>query len=175
MDEIAVRAEHQQDHQAIDVVHLSAFEGDDEVALVEALRRSPGYIPELALVAEFKGRIVGHIMLTKVRLHQGAQEIEILGLGPMAVVPSQSHRGIGSELIRVAVEKARGLGYKAVVVAGHPEYYQRSGFSPATDWGLHCTLPVSEDVITAMELEAGALQGGGKVIYPSQYAGIYRD
>ncbi|NOY66840.1 MAG: N-acetyltransferase, partial [Gammaproteobacteria bacterium] len=98
MSTIQVREENPEDIRAIDVVHLSAFEGDDEVGLVDSLRSSSGFIPELSLVAEFNGRIVGHVLLTKVRMLKGKDSEDILALAPMAVVPSQSHRGIGSEL-----------------------------------------------------------------------------
>lgn len=173
MPQITVRQETQDDIRAIDVVHMSAFQGDDEVTMIDALRGSSTFIPELSLAAEFNGRIVGHILLTKVRLLRDSGGMDILALAPMAVVPSQSHRGIGSELVKSALEKAKSMGYKAVVVAGHPEFYQRLGFSPASRWGLHANLSVSNDVITAMELEEGALSGGGNVIYPSMIEKAY--
>lgn len=173
MKEITVRQENKDDIRAIDVVHLSAFEGDDEVVFVDSLRNSPEFVRELSLVAEFHGRIVGHILLTPVRLQGAEGEIEILALAPMAVVPSQSHRGIGTELVKAAIQKATELGYKAVVVAGHPEYYLRLGFRHAGDFGLHCSLPLSCDLITVMELQQGVFAGGGKVIYPPQFTRIY--
>jgi putative acetyltransferase len=154
-------------------VHLSAFEGDDEVAFVDSLRASPSFVPELSMVAEFRGRIVGHILLTPVQLQKSDGEIGILALAPMAVVPSQSHRGIGSALVEAVIEKAKSLGYKAVVVAGHPDYYLRLGFKRATDFDVHCSLPVASSHITVMELEQEVLSGGGKVIYPAQFARIY--
>lgn len=173
MKEITVRQEKKEDIQAIDVVHLSAFEGDDEVNFVEALRDTSGFDPRLSLVAEFHGRIVGHILLTPVQLQGPAGDLGILALAPMAVVPSQSHRGIGSALVEAAREVARGLGYKAIVVAGHPDYYLRLGFTPADDFNLHCSLPVPTRLITAMELEPGVFASGGKVIYPSHFSAIY--
>ena len=173
MPQITVRQETSDDIRAIDVVHLSAFEGDNEVALIDSLRGSSSFIPQLSLAAEFNGRIVGHILLTKVRLLRDSGGLDILALAPMAVVPSQSHRGIGSELVKTALEKAKSMGYKAVVVAGHPEYYQRLGFSPASHWGMHTNLSVSNDAITAIELDEGALKGGGNVIYPSMFEKVY--
>lgn len=173
MKEITVRQEKREDIQAIEVVHLSAFEGDDEVNFVDSLRNSTGFNPKLSLVAEFHGRIVGHILLTPVQLQSAAGDLGILALAPMAVVPSQSHRGIGSALVEAARAVAGGLGYKAIVVAGHPDYYLRLGFRPADDFNLHCSLPVPTRLITAMELEPGVFSGGGKVIYPPQFSAIY--
>lgn len=173
MQEIIVRAETPEDVRAIDVVNLSAFEGEAEAQLVEELRASPGFVPDLSLVAELNGRIVGHVLLSRVLLRQAGGSVEILALGPMSVVPSQSHRGIGSELIDAAIARARPLGYRAIVVAGPPEYYRRLGFSPASQWKLGCNLNIPEDALSAMELKSGALAGGGKVEYPAAFSKLY--
>ena len=173
MSMIQVRQENTEDYSAIDVVHLSAFEGDDEVGLIDSLRESSGFVPQLSLVAEFNGRIVGHILMTRVRLLKGKDSIDILALAPMAVVPSQSHRGIGSELVKAAVEKARALDYKGIVVVGEPEFYRRFNFEPASKWDLHTNLPVSSELVSAMELEAGIFEGGGNVVYPSLFDCVY--
>ena len=173
MSTIQVREESPEDIRAIDVVHLSAFEGDDEVGLVDSLRSSSGFISDLSLVAEFNDRIVGHILLTKVRLLKGKVSEDILALAPMAVVPSQSHRGIGSELTQAVVEKAKKLGYKGIVVVGQPEFYQRFGFETAAKWGLDTNLSVSNDLVTAMELEPKCFEGGGNIIYPALFNCVY--
>ena len=84
MQGITVRPESAADIKAIDVVHLSAFGGDEEVNLVSALRNSAGFKSDLSLVAEFHDRIVGHILLTKVRLQRDQGGMDILALAPMA-------------------------------------------------------------------------------------------
>jgi len=173
MSMIQVRQENPDDIRAIDVVHLSAFEGDEEVGLIDSLRESSGFIPELSLVAEFNGRIVGHVLLTRIHLLQGKESKDILALAPMAVVPSQSHRGIGSDLVKAAVEQAKKLSHAAIVVVGHPEFYQRFGFSQASQWNLETNLSVSNDLVTAIELEVDALKGGGTIIYPSLFKCVY--
>jgi len=91
----------------------------------------------------------------------------------MSVVPSQSHRGIGSELIEAAIARAKPLCYVAIVVAGYPEYYQRFGFMPAKDWGVHCNLSIPDDALAAMELKDGALSGGGEVEYPEMFKALF--
>jgi putative acetyltransferase len=103
----------------------------------------------------------------------GAGSTSILALGPMSVAPSQSHRGIGSSLIQAAVNRARDMRYTAIVVAGHPEYYWRFDFEPASHWGISTNLPLPADAITAMELTHGAPADGGRVIYPEVFAGIF--
>lgn len=174
MHGITVRPETAEDIRAIDVVNLSAFEGEEEVRLVDALRRSRGFISQLSLVAEFHGRIVGHVLLSRVELRRGETSRDILALAPMSVVPSQSHRGIGSELVRAAVRQAEILGYGAIVEAGQPDYYERLGFRRASAWKLTCNLPIPDPMMTAMELLEGTLEPGGHVIYPTPFIEVFR-
>jgi putative acetyltransferase len=173
MQEVIVRAEAPEDVRAIDVVNLSAFQGEEEARLVTAIRASAVFIPDLSLVAELNGRIVGHLLLSKVHLQRGAESKSILALGPMSVVPSQSHRGIGSALIQAAIGRARDMRYTAIVVAGQPEYYERFAFKPAANWGVTSNLRLPADALTAMELVPGTLQGGGQVVYPAAFAEIF--
>ena len=173
MQNITVRKEDAADIKAIDVVHMSAFEGDQEVGLIDTLRKSSSFLPDLSLVAEFKERIVGHILLSKVVIQHGAKSADILALAPMAVVPSQSHRGIGSDLVTAAINVAKDNNFDAIVVVGHPEFYKRFGFKPAAEFGLHCNLPVPDEIVTAMELKDGALGKDGHVIFPSHFENIY--
>ena len=116
---------------------------------------------------------MGHVVLSKVQFKSAKGSKEILALGPMSVVPSQSHRGIGSELIEAAVARAKPLCYTAIVVAGHPDYYLRFGFKPAKDWGVGCNLPIPEDALTAMELVDGVLENGGTVEYPDLFKALF--
>jgi putative acetyltransferase len=141
--------------------------------LIGELRSSKVFIPDLSLVAELNGRIVGHVVLSKVQLKSSKGSSEILALGPMSVVPSQSHRGIGSELIEAAVARAKPLCFAAIVVACHPDYYQRFGFRLAKEWGITCNLPIPEDALTAMELVKGSLAGGGRVEYPELFKALF--
>ena len=173
MQEVIVRAEVPEDVRAIDVVNLSAFQGEAEARLVSAIRGSADFIPDLSLVAELNGRIVGHLLLSKVKLQLGAGSKTVLALGPMSVVPSQSHRGIGSVLIEAAIGRAKEMNYAAIIVAGQPDYYERFAFQPAATWGLSSNLRLPADALTAMELVPGALKGGGQVIYPAPFAEIF--
>ena len=173
MQEVIVRAEVPEDVRAIDVVNLSAFQGEAEARLVSAIRGSAEFIPDLSLVAELNGRIVGHLLLSKVKLQHGNGSKTVLALGPMSVVPSQSHRGIGSALIQAAIGRAKDMRYVAIIVAGQPDYYGRFAFQPAATWGLTSNLRLPADALTAMELVAGALKDGGQVIYPTPFAEIF--
>ena len=173
MHSITVRPETAEDIRAIDVVHISAFGGEAEAQLVSALRESTTYNRELSQVAELGGRIVGHVLLTRVPLRKDGEEKHVLALGPMSVVPSQSHRGIGSELINASIKLAKEKGYGAIVVLGHPEYYKRFGFVQARELQVSCNLPAPEDALTVMEIVDGNLAGGGHVEYPEPFISLY--
>lgn len=80
-----------------------------------------------------------------------------MGLAPMAVLPEYQNKGIGSALVRAGLEQCRNLGFAAVIVLGHPEYYPRFGFKPAAGFGIDSKYDIPEEVFMAIELEPGAL------------------
>lgn len=171
---IVVRAETERDAVAVQLVNQAAFGGDQEVRLIRRLRDTDSVAPGLSLVAEENGRVVGHLVLSKARLErEGGDALEILALGPMSVVPSHSHRGIGSRLVRAAIEEARRQGYPAIVVTGYPDYYRRFGFEPAAGRGLSCNLDAPESAVLVLELREGVLAGGGRIVYPSPYEEVF--
>ncbi len=174
MTEITIRPESFEDLRGIDIVNIAAFEEEDEARLVTAIRHSPAYIPQLSLVAEGHDRILGHLMMFKARLERGKEGLDILALAPMSVLPSHSHRGIGSKLVTTALELARKQGYPGIVVAGYPDYYTRFGFEPAFRKGLQCNLPVEKEVILVHELTEGAFDGGGNILYPALFQQFYQ-
>jgi len=175
MQEIRIRPEKQSDADAISVVNRSAFGGEEEAQLVVAIRASSSFVPDLSLVAEVGDRIAGHILLFPIQLDRpGGGSEQVLALAPMAVVPSQSHRGIGSLLIQAAVARATSLGYRAIVVVGHPDYYGRFDFGKAAQWGVQSALPVPADSVTARELVDGALKGGGTLRHPPEFARLFQ-
>ncbi len=145
-----------------------AFPDATEAALVDRLRGTSGCI---SLVATEAGRIVGHILCTPVRINGAASHVKAAGLGPMAVVPDRQRSGIGSELVRYALEECRRMGYQAVVVAGHPTYYPRFGFIRGSSFGLRCQFDVPDEVFMAIGLQPGVLaQGGGEVQYAAEFS-----
>jgi putative acetyltransferase len=103
--------------------------------MIEAIRRSDGFVPKLSLVAEVDGRIDGHVMLSYVQL-EGASR-RVLELGPMSVEPERQRTGIGSALVREALRRAEPRDEPLVLVLGHPSYYPRFGFRPAAELGIH--------------------------------------
>ena len=89
-----------------------------------------------------------------------------LGLAPMAVAPEYQQQGIGSALVRSGLEHCRAAGYKAVIVLGHPRYYPRFGFVPASHFNIRSQYDAPDEAFMALELEPGALgEIGGVVKY----------
>jgi putative acetyltransferase len=163
-----VRLERADDIHAIRAVNLEAFETSLEADLVDALRERAKLI--LSLVADEDGAIVGHILFSPVSLPGGA-ETRIVGLAPMAVLQARQRQGIGSALVREGLERCREMGYDAVVVLGHPAYYPRFGFLPASRFGIGCEYDVPDEVFMALELVPGALRGkSGTIRYHPAFA-----
>jgi len=149
-----IRAEEERDQAAVFEVNRHAFDREDEAKLVDVLRVEAD--PVVSLVAEEDGAVIGHIMFSPVEL-SGSPDLKIMGLGPMAVTPQRQRSGVGSSLVRAGVERCRALGYGAVVVLGHPEFYPRFGFRPASQFGVGSEYEVPDDVFMLLELQPGYL------------------
>ncbi|MGM0476896.1 MAG: GNAT family N-acetyltransferase [Pseudomonadota bacterium] len=170
----SIRPETPADAAAIDTINHSAFSSEAEARLVGELRNTDAYVPDLSLVAEEGGRVAGHIMFFRTRLNTSHGDTTVLTLAPTAVVPSRTHRGIGTELVRRGLDKARDMGYPAVIEVGFPSFYQRLGFRPLGDFGLEHGLPVADDFMSAIEFSEGCLQKGGMLRYPAPFVAFYR-
>jgi putative acetyltransferase len=167
---VQIRFENREDRAAIQAVNEAAFETSVEANLIAALREQAW--PVVSLVADDGGTVVGHIMFSPVVL-AGCPELKIMGLGPMAVAPEHQRNGIGSALVRAGLEQCRKLGFGAVVVLGHPEYYPRFGFMPAARFGIGCEYEVPEEAFMVIELQPGCLKdASGKVKYHAAFSGM---
>jgi putative acetyltransferase len=162
------RAGDRDDVAAVRAVNLAAFAGDDEARLLDALHAAGDYDAAWSLVAEVDGEIVGHCLLTAATLERpdGTRVVgRIAALGPMAVVPAWQRRGIGSRLVRAALELCRERGAAAVVLVGHPSYYPRFGFRPARPQGLLPPAHWRDEVWMAVRLPAWTPADAGIVHY----------
>ena len=170
---LTIRPEQPADHQQVFQVNQLAFGRPGEAKLVEALRASPVFIPELSLVALEDHIVVGHILFSRIAVRSGSTASEALALAPLAVLPARQRGGIGSSLVRRGLADARALGHGVVIVVGHPEYYPRFGFVAGEPLGIRPPFEVSAGAFMVLELRPGALVGvRGEVEYPPEFAEV---
>lgn len=165
-----IRNEEEKDLAAVDVVNASAFKSPAEARLVDTLRKEA--CPIVSLVAVENKAVVGHIMFSPVLLtdHPG---LKIMGLAPVAVLPANQGKGIGSALVRIGLERCKDFGFGAVVVLGHPEYYPRFGFLPSSRFGIGCEYDVPEEAFMVVELQLGYLRGSsGTIKYHAAFKNV---
>ena len=167
---IQIRPERATDIEAIRRVNRAAFDTSAEADLVDALRVQAD--PIVSLVADDVRSIVGHICFSPVSL-SGHEELKVMGLAPMAVIPREQRRGVGTALIRAGLEQCWQLGFEAVVVVGHASYYPRFGFVRASRFGIRCEYDVPDEVFMATELMPGALAGkSGTIRYHAAFVSV---
>ncbi|HDR7717286.1 N-acetyltransferase [Bacillus albus] len=172
---VTIRQEQKNDYRKTEEVVQQAFLHEEcsdktEHELVSRIRKCDAFIPELSIVAVDE-EIVGHIMLSKITIEQGATSVESLALAPVSVARGHQKKGIGGKLIVAALEKAKELGYGSVVVLGHPEYYPKFSFKKASEWNIKAPFEVPDEVFMVIELSENALQGvEGIVQYSSAFA-----
>ena len=165
-----IRQETPEDYEAVYRVVREAFASAEqsdgnEQDLVVALRKSGSFIPELSLVAVEDGRVVGHILFTRARV--GAREV--LALAPLSVLPEYQSRGIGLALMERGHEAARELGYRYSIVLGHPGYYPRAGYRPASRFGIRAPFPVEDGAFLALCLDGGEGRLDGVMRYDAAF------
>lgn len=152
---LEIRPETPGDIPAIRAVNGLAFGQADEAVLVDALR--DGGHGAVSLVAEDGGRIVGHVLFSRLPIEAGDRVVAGAALAPMAVLPERQREGIGSALVRAGLAACRMAGIAAVVVLGHPDYYPRFGFSAEAAHGLRPPFPEAGSAFMALELVPGSL------------------
>ncbi len=173
--EILIRQENPADFKAVFDLTEKAFLTEDlsdhkEQFLVERLRQSSSFIPELSMVSEIKNKIVGHILLTKLKIVSDQIIFESLALAPISVLPDYQRKGIGGMLIEQAHKKAKELGYKSIVLVGHEKYYPKFGYKQADNFGIELPIDVPRENCMVKELtENGLNDVNGIVEYPKEF------
>ncbi|MBX3026458.1 N-acetyltransferase [bacterium] len=154
-----IRPETAADHAAVSTVTRAAFGQAAEAELVARLRAAGAAVVSL-VAEETRAGVVGHILFSPVRLDpEPPAPPRWLGLAPLAVLPPRQRQGVGSALVRAGLEAARAAGATAVVVLGHPDYYPRFGFAPASRVGLRCVYGAPDEAFMALALVPGGFGG----------------
>ena len=144
-----VRSERVADGPAISSLIVKAYASvgysdHREHLMVERLRDSPSYVPELALVAEVDGDLVGHLLLTRISVEGATASAQGLSLAPLSVAPEHQGQGVGSMLIAEAHARAERSGFGFILLVGLPDYYPRFGYEPLHNHPITLPFAASE-------------------------------
>ena len=165
-----IRQEHPQDFREVENLTREAFwnvyrPGCTEHFVLNQYRNSPDFIPELDLVMEEDGKMIGHVMFSKAELMlDDGSRVPSWTFGPISIHPDYKRKGYGLQLLRFALEKARKMGIGFLCMEGNIEFYRHAGFGLASRLGIHYhTEPKNAEVpyFLAQELEPGWLQKHG--------------
>ena len=166
---LEIRDEGPGDLDSIRSVNDEAFGQRGEGRLVDSLRAA---CPDefLSMVAVEGGELIGHICFSPVALHPPEGETMLgMGLAPMAVRPADQSRGIGSRLVRAGLARLAARRCVFVVVLGHPEFYPRFGFVPASQFGVRCDWEVPDEAFMILWLDEDGERIGGQVKYRPEF------
>ena len=165
-----VRTETPADHEAVAALLVAAFDGrTGEALLVDLIRRSEHFEPELSLVAETEGRVVGHVLFSRVGL-DGPGPGETYSLAPLAVHPDHQRRGVGTALTEAGLRRLDDMGEPMVVLEGIPDYYPRFGFERGSVNGLTPPDPrVPDEAFMVRKLTNYDPATTGTIIYPPAF------
>lgn len=167
---ITIRKEQSGDEGQIRLVNTHAFGQTAEADIVDTLRRT---CPEgVSLVALHDGNIVGHILFTPALIESVHEVVHGMGLAPMSVLPKFQRTGIGSALVRTGIEEMRRAAHPFIIVLGHPAYYPRFGFVPASRRGTASDYDgVPDEAFMILVLDESALAGvAGTAKYRPEFA-----
>ncbi|WP_372343954.1 GNAT family N-acetyltransferase [Streptomyces sp. KL116D] len=164
------RPETAADRAAVHKVNATAFPTAAEADLVDALRLDEdAWLEGLSYVAEAPdGSVVAHALITRCTVDGRPAA----ALAPCAVRPEYQRTGAGSAVVRAVLDAARTRGERLVLVLGHPEYYPRFGFTPASAYGIRPSFEVPDEAMMALVLDSG---GGswqvprGTISYPAPF------
>lgn len=162
---IKLRLEQPSDYRETENMIREAFwnhftPGCTEHYLMHIMRGCREFLHELDYVAVHEEKVVGNVAyMTGVIKGDNGRIYEVIGLGPVSVLPEYQHRGVGSNLIACTKEMARGMGYRAILLYGDPDYYARHGFIKAEQLNIRTWDNMYAVPLQICELYEGAMSG----------------
>lgn len=160
---ITVENERPEEYRTVEELIRAAFLNVNVLGCVEhytahVLRSHEDFIPELDFVLKLDEKLIASVMYTKSKLiDENGGEKTILTFGPFAVLPGYQRQGFGKNLLEYSLEKAKNLGYEAVVIFGNPENYIARGFKNCKRYNVASEEGVYPVPLLVKELKEGAL------------------
>lgn len=165
MEQVTIRQERESDYAQVEQLIRQAFyniytPGCTEHYLAHMIRSHPDFLPELDLVLELDGRIIGSILYTRSTLvDETGEEKDILTFGPVCIRPDHQRRGLGKRLMEDSFQRAAALGWEAIVIVGDPNNYVGCGFQSCKKHRVHLEDGTYPAAMLVKELKLGALAG----------------
>ena len=168
MNDYVIRLEEKKDYREVENLVRESFwnvykPGCSEHYVIHVLRDDPAFVPELDLVMEQDGKLIGQNMFMKTMIEaDDGRSIDVLTMGPIGIIPEQKRKGYGKALLDYCLEKAAQMGFGAVLFEGNIDFYKNCGFTFAREFGIrYHDLPEGEDdsFFLCRELIPGYLDG----------------
>ena len=165
---IIIRLERKEEYREVENLVRESFwnvyrPGCLEHYVLNQLRDDSDFIAELDFVMEMDGKLIGqNIFMKAVIKADDGRDIPIITMGPICITPELKRKGYGKILLDYSLEKAVQLGYGAVCFEGNIDFYGKSGFTYASEYGIrYHGLPEGEDAsfFLCKELLPGYLKG----------------
>lgn len=168
MDNFIIRLETENDRRENEFLVREAFwnvykPGCSEHYVLHVLRDDPAFVKELNFVMVQNGRLIGQNIFVRTVINaDDGRVVDVLTMGPICITPDLQHTGLGRKLLDFTVEKARSMGFGAVLFEGNINFYGKSGFDYAEKFGIrYHDLPDGADqsFFLCKELKEGYLDG----------------
>ena len=174
-----IRLERKEEYREVENLVREAFwnvyrPGCLEHYVLNQLRNDPAFVPELDFVMEKDGVLIGQNMFMRAVIRgDDGREIPILTMGPICIAPEFKRQDYGKKLLDYSLEKATKMGFGALCFEGNIDFYGKSGFTYASEFGIrYHGLPEGEDAsfFLCRELIPGYLEGiTGEYATPQGY------
>ena len=165
MQKTIIRSETPADYREVENLTRDAFwnvyrPGCLEHYVLHQFRDRPDFVPELDLVMEVDGEIIGHVMYVRsaIKTDDGGT-IPIMTFGPISIAPKFKRQGYGTILLRHSMEQAKAMGAGALAITGNIGFYGKSGFVVSKTKGVRYEDDPDADYFLIAELEPGFLNG----------------
>ena len=179
---ITIRPETESDDRAVENLTREAFwnvyrPGCMEHYVLHCFRTDPAFVPELDLVMELNGTLIGHIMYARSEIAcSDGRALPIMTFGPISIAPEYKRQGYGKCLLDYSMEKAKEMGAGALAITGNILFYGKSGFVPAKSKGIRYADDPDASYLLIKELTPGFLSGlSGTYKDPEGYSVCERD